>query len=154
MAEPLPTRDEINVFDSLDERCAVEHFLGKSLVEAEALFRENFLYYQEDLMFMGARAFCFYVRAAINFLRDPESQAGCDDVSIFLTDVEFRLDWCDAGDDVSPSIPAIREGMEQIISQWDRYGCDSAIIVENYGDVRRRCLALLERLRNFRPATS
>ena len=39
----LPTAEEINVFDSLDERHAVEVFLGKDLEQAEALFRENFL---------------------------------------------------------------------------------------------------------------
>lgn len=58
---PLPTRQDINVHDSLDERSACEHFLGKSLLEAETLFRENSLYYQEDLMFMGASAFRFYL---------------------------------------------------------------------------------------------
>lgn len=39
----LPTCREINVYDSLDERSACEHFLGKTLEEAEALFRENSL---------------------------------------------------------------------------------------------------------------
>lgn len=37
-----PTEQEINVFDSLDERCAVRSFLGKDADQAQALFRENF----------------------------------------------------------------------------------------------------------------
>jgi hypothetical protein len=41
----LPTRDDINVHDSLDERSACEHFFGKTLEGAETLFRENSLYY-------------------------------------------------------------------------------------------------------------
>lgn len=59
----LPTAEELNPYDDLDGRVACRHFLGKSLAEAEALFRENEIYYQEDLMWMGAKAFCFYVQA-------------------------------------------------------------------------------------------
>ena len=67
----IPSHQDINVYDSLDERSACEHFLGKSLDEADALFRENWLYYQEDLMFMGISAFRFYVQAAIRFIQEP-----------------------------------------------------------------------------------
>lgn len=41
----LPSRDEINVHDSLDERSACDSFLGKTLEQAEALFHENSLDY-------------------------------------------------------------------------------------------------------------
>ena len=37
----IPTRDEINIFDSLDEQEACKNFLGKSLDEAEMLFRNS-----------------------------------------------------------------------------------------------------------------
>jgi hypothetical protein len=57
-----PTREEINVYDSLDERVAVERFLGKNLEEAEALFGENLCRYTEDLMWMGPVAFRYYRR--------------------------------------------------------------------------------------------
>jgi hypothetical protein len=53
----LPSAEEINVFDSLDERSAVEHFLGKDLEQAEALFCEDLLCYWEDLMWMGRSHF-------------------------------------------------------------------------------------------------
>ena len=59
----LPTVEEINpIPEDLDGQTAVQNFFGKSLEEAEALFRENSLCYQEDLMFMGASAFRFYVQ--------------------------------------------------------------------------------------------
>lgn len=48
MPMSLPTRQDINVNDSLDERTAYKHFLSKSLTEADALFAENSAYYQED----------------------------------------------------------------------------------------------------------
>jgi hypothetical protein len=88
----LPTREEINVYDSLDERIACEHFLGKTLDEAETLFRENSGYYQEDLMWMGPRAFAFYLDAALSYLR---SDAGAGDdhfVDCLQVILRFRRD--------------------------------------------------------------
>ena len=41
MDSEIPTPSDFNIYDSLDERQALEHFLGKKLSEAEALFREN-----------------------------------------------------------------------------------------------------------------
>ena len=73
---PIPSRSDINVFDTLDERDACEHFLGKNIDEAEALFREDFLCYQEDLMWMGPRAFRYYVHAAINYIHSDAATAG------------------------------------------------------------------------------
>lgn len=88
----LPTRQEINVYDSLDERSACEHFLGKTLEEAEALFRENSLYYQEDLMFMGASAFRFYVQAAINYIQSESAIGDGAIISCFASILEHRLE--------------------------------------------------------------
>jgi hypothetical protein len=89
----LPSRQDINVYDSLDERSACEHFLGKSLDEAEALFRENWLYYQEDLMFMGISAFRFYVQAAIRFIQSDAAAGDSDIVSCFAMILEHRLEY-------------------------------------------------------------
>jgi hypothetical protein len=55
----LPKKDEINVYGSLDEKRATEHFLGKTLEQAKSLFRMNNLCYFEDLMWMGPKAFNF-----------------------------------------------------------------------------------------------
>jgi hypothetical protein len=88
----LPTREEINVFDSLDERSACEHFLGKSLDEACEMFRAGFSGYQEDLMWMGPVAFRYYVEAAVRYV---ESDAAKGDFAVpvfFGSVIRFRLD--------------------------------------------------------------
>src|SRR4051812_35031904 len=92
-AMTLPTRQDINVHDSLDERSACEHFLGKSLHDAEALFRENSLYYQEDLMFMGPVAFRFYVQAAISYIQSDAASGDSAIVSCFAAILEYRLEY-------------------------------------------------------------
>jgi len=141
MSTRLPTAEEINVFDSLDERHAVEVFLGKDLEQAEALFRENFLYYQEDLMFMGPKAFAFYVPAAIRYLLSAASSGDSDAANTFCGLVEFRLDH--EPDAIAPVGPLIREGLLGMLGDFGRYGCDEAI----YGDLAERYSALLSRLK-------
>jgi hypothetical protein len=54
--------------EDLDERHAVKMFLGKTPEEAEAMFRRNFLFYQEDLTYMRHEAFRFYLLPAIKYL--------------------------------------------------------------------------------------
>jgi hypothetical protein len=134
----LPSAEEINVFDSLDERTAVEHFLGRDLEQAEALFREDL--YWEDLMWMGPIAFRFYVSAAINYLLSDEAENDAYAASSFCSLIGFRLDHKPA--DVVPVGPVIREGIIGVLKDFDRYGPDIAI----FGDVAGRYRALLSRL--------
>lgn len=140
MANRLPTAEEINVFDSLDERHAVEVFLGKDLEQAQALFRENFLYYQEDLMFMGPKAFAFYVPAAIGYLLSADSDGDALAANSFCCLVEFLLDH--APTQIAPVGSIIREGILGMLERFERYGCDDG----TYGDVSARYQTLLLRL--------
>ena len=87
----LPTPDEINPFDDLDGRAALEAFLGKSLAEAEAMFREEPLSKLEDLAWMGSRAFDFYAPAAIRAVIDDPDGIDLDSVRALLTAIESRL---------------------------------------------------------------
>ena len=136
----LPTAEEINVFDSLDEQDAVKHFLGKDLEQAEALFHENFLCYQEDLMWMGPKAFAFYVTAAIRYLLSAKSDGDSDAANTFCGLVEFRLDYEPAA--IGPVRPILHACILGMLQDFDRYGCDGAI----YGDLTARYRALLLRL--------
>ena len=85
----LPTAREINpIPEDLDGECAERHFLGKSLEEAEALFREASITYQEDLMFMGVSAFRFYVHAAISYIQSESATGDPDIISAFASIIE------------------------------------------------------------------
>ena len=129
-ASALPTRDDINVFDSLDERCACEHFLGKNLDEAEALFRSGFSYYGEDLMWMGPRAFRYYVQAAIRYLRSEHAVGDSDAVDSIATTFEFRLD--DESDELRPVAAKLAETCRYVFDNFATFDCDESI----YGDLR------------------
>jgi hypothetical protein len=54
----VPTKqDWANPYGGLDIKYAREHFFGKTLEEAEKLFVENSLWYQEDIMWMPSIPF-------------------------------------------------------------------------------------------------
>ena len=90
---PLPTAQEINPFDDLDGQCAEQHFLGKSLEEAEALFRESSITYQEDLMFIGPIAFRFYIHAALNYIRSDAATGDLDIINCLAGILQHRLEF-------------------------------------------------------------
>ena len=63
MMNPLPRKEDINVYDSLDERSAVREFYGKT---REQIFKElidGYQYLQESLAFMGPVGFAYYAPA-------------------------------------------------------------------------------------------
>jgi hypothetical protein len=132
----LPSRQDINVHNSLDEQTACEHFFGKSLKEAEALFRENSLHYQEDLMFMGARGFRFYVEAAIDYIQSPSASGDSDMVNCFAGLLEYRLKY--EADELRPIAEKLASICGYILDHYDRF----EVIPEIYGDLRPHFIAL------------
>ncbi len=145
---PLPTREDINVFDSLDERCACDHFLGKNMDEAQALFSDNFLRYQEDLVFMGPRAFRFYVHAAMQYLMSPDASGDGDAANSFAGLLEFRLEH--ERNEVQPVAGELARICNYLFENISRFECEPSI----YGDVGARYAALnsaLEQLATTQP---
>ena len=128
----LPTRQDINLHDSLDERHACKIFLGKSIEEAEALFRENALFYHEDLMWMGPVAFRFYVGAAIRYIQSEAASGDSDAVNSFAGVLELRLEH------ESVELVSIAEQLAAIcgfiVEHYERFD----LTPEIYGDVRGR----------------
>ncbi len=116
---PPPAAAEINVHDSLDERWALEVFLGKSLSEAEAIFRENDLANLGHLLWMGPKAFCYYVTAAIRYLESDSSAGSADGVNSFLFTLEHRLEF--DRDGIAPAFPALRDAVRYILDHWEKF---------------------------------
>lgn len=134
----LPTANEINVYGSLDEIVASDHFLGKSLSEAESLFRENSLYYQEDLMWMGPRAFQLYLPAATNYLRSSDASGDDHMIDSLYEIVIFRLNQ----DEFSLAIDPVNEMIDYIIKNYDKF----EVYEEVYGDLKAKYVQLREQL--------
>jgi hypothetical protein len=121
----LPSFSDINVHDSLDERCAVGHFLGKTLEQAEELFRECAMTYQEDLQHMGPVAFRFYIPAYVNYLRSAASSGDSYAVVAFASLVRNR--WESEPEELKPERELLADACRTVLAEWDRFGVDEAI---------------------------
>jgi hypothetical protein len=129
---PLPTRQEICPHDDLDGRVACEHFLGRSLEEAEALFRASSMYYQEDFMWMGAVAFRFYLPAVVQFVRSEAATDDSDFIAHFAGTLEFRLEH--ESQELQPAAEQLVILCGYVVEHWSRFERGA----KAYGDVRAR----------------
>jgi hypothetical protein len=132
----LPTAKEIDPYDSLDGQVACKNFLGKSLDEAEVLFRENSLRYQEDLMWMGPVAFRFYVTAVIRYIQSEAAAGDYDIINCFVGLLEFRQEHESA--ELAPIANQLASICGYIIEQYERF--DPRQEVD--GDLRARAQGL------------
>ena len=114
----LPTERDINRDDCLDGRVARDHFLGKTVEEAELLFRENSFYYQEDLLFMGPVAFRYYLPAVVAYLRSDHSADDDLIVSGLYGLIESRLDH----EGRSIVTDHVHELVDYVIANFDKFG--------------------------------
>jgi hypothetical protein len=79
---------------TLDTTSAHKNFFGKSLEEAEKMFGENSLLYQEDIMWMPFIPCCYYLQAYSHYLLSDASARDSHGASCYIT----LIDWL--GDDV------------------------------------------------------
>ena len=136
----LPTEVEINpIQGDLDGRCAVKNFLGKDLGQAEQMFREASLVYQEDLMFMGPAAFRFYVQAAISYIKSKAAAGDSDLINCFAGILEFRLEF--EADELVSVAEMLASVCGFIVHDYDSFD----LIPEVYGDLRPRYESLQKR---------
>lgn len=117
---PIPKEQEINPFpEDLDGQAAVRNFLGKSVDDAELMFREQSDFYGEDLMFMGPVAFRYYIPAACRYVRsqlpDRFPLMFCD----FACTVQSRLEF--EPDELKPVATELAEVCADILSRCTRF---------------------------------
>lgn len=74
----------------LDCESAYKQFAGKTREEAMAMFADNALLYQEDVMFMPKRCFGFYIIAYADYLTSELSLFEDAGASCFVGIVEIR----------------------------------------------------------------
>jgi hypothetical protein len=138
----LPTKEEINVYNSLDEITACEHFFNKTLDQAEALFREDSSYYQEDLMWMGPRAFRFYLQAVINYLQSDDSTGDDHLIDCLYEIVVFRS----TEEGFLSAVDRINEMVDYVINNYGKFDVNRDI----YGDLKEKYRQLQNRLKDMK----
>ena len=76
-------------------------------------------------MWMGPRAFCFYVDAAIAYLLGPAANGDSGAVSCFCGVVEFQLD--NNGEALASAHGRLHHAIQAILKDFQRYDCDPQI---------------------------
>ncbi|MFO1523571.1 MAG: hypothetical protein U1G05_16370, partial [Kiritimatiellia bacterium] len=118
-----------------DEAYGHEHFFGKTLPEARALFVENALRYQEDIMFMPTPCFYFYAHAYIDYLMSEESRGDSDGASCFFGIAEIRASEISCAPDELQT--RIRDLIRHLGEHQDWYDAEPEV----YGSFRARAEA-------------
>jgi hypothetical protein len=82
----IPSETDWGAIDGrdLDAQWAFKTFLGKSFDEAEAMFQNNALHYQEDLQSMPAVPFNYYAPALVKYVTSERAKGDSDGASSFL----------------------------------------------------------------------
>jgi len=95
----LPKHDDFVTHGCLDDESAFRKFGGKSVEQVRDLLEDNYLYYQEPFMWMGAVAFCFYIDAMLGYIKSqtfdrklPDFEFIVDEARMFISICEFRID--------------------------------------------------------------
>jgi len=138
----IPTLLEISPSNGLDldEKEAVAHFLGKDVLEAEALFRDNFVHYSNDLHWMGPVAFGYYFPAFASYLNSAESAGYGDVVNSLLVLLEIRMN-----SDAASLIPVKDKllcCLDYCIDNYSKFEVNADV----YGDLKGKLVELKTRL--------
>ena len=123
----IPAAKDICVYGGIDEACALKNFLGKSIAEAESLFRDNALKYTEDLLWMGPVAFRFYIHAAINYVQSEHATGDCDIINCLAGTLSFWHEHYPA--ELVPCASVLADFCGTVLEQFDRFDADPEIYV-------------------------
>jgi hypothetical protein len=136
-SQTIPRREDIDVYHSLDEASACKRFLGKSLDEAEALFRDEFFNSQEDLMWMGPVAFRYYIHAAIRYIQSDDAAGDSCSISFLASTLSFWLKHYLS--ELQPVAESLVVFCSSVVQNFDRVDADP----EFCGDLRSDYSALV-----------
>jgi len=114
----LPSASDFNIHNSLDEIRACEHFLGKTIAEAERLLAEAPHYYDEDFIHMGPKAFDFYMQAAINCVKVATDD---DVIRAMRAAISTRFEI----NDLTLGTERVLEMINYIVEHFDQFGPDA-----------------------------
>ncbi len=126
----------------LDAKAAYERFNGASLDQAFALISDDALNREEDLMFMPAICFRYYLPAYLSYLVSDAAKGDSDGASCIFGLIDNRLD------DLSVDPALLRRTAETITYIGERqewYDADEAI----YGSFRHKAKLLIRKLSNW-----
>ena len=113
----------------LDANWAFEQFCGKTFQEAESMFKQSAIYYQEGLQSMPAIPFNFYAPALASYIESNDAEGDSDGASTFLHMISWILK--NHHEIISKETKEILlKAAQKVASNQQYYGAD----IEIYGE--------------------
>lgn len=138
----IPTKKDINPTPgNLDELTALKHFHGKSQSEAANLFFECPTYYEEDLKWMGSKAFAFYFPSMEPYLLSEASEDDSDIINALANTLQIRLKQ-DPQSIKGCLVPALRI-LDYISENMQKFNVDPTI----YGNITVKLSNIINQIR-------
>lgn len=92
MNDNIPGMSElVDVPEDMDAKYVIRHFYGKTIEEASELFFLHPYYYEEDLLWMGVKAYFYYIHSIKKHLQSDEGKYDDVFISNVLGTIEHRL---------------------------------------------------------------
>lgn len=134
MCTELPTESDFVVYGDLDEKSACRKLLGKSTDEVRSMLEDDFIQIQEDFMFMGPAAFCYYIDAMIDYIT---SSYDSDESRTYHEICRHRLGERTA-DRMRPCAKKVADSLDWVAKQMLADEAEGAKLVEQTRDAYRR----------------
>ncbi len=128
---------------TLDEKEAVDHFLGKTLDEAKQLFIENDLYYAGDFMWMGKKAFQYYFPACIDYFMSKDPNTSSDILNHFVSLIKFKIEY--EIETIKLCKSMLLNVLEYCEHNYSKFDIDIGI----YGDLKSEVSEILELIKKL-----
>ena len=142
---PIPSyEDHIHCLEGED---AWQNFQGKDLGAAERMFLEAPYAYQEDFMWMGTPAFCYYFLIVDRYIRSIVSTAELDDNCVWILSACIGMHFDCGGrlgsireEVVSLCDYVLRESHRFVYPAHDSHVQDRLEIEQRYAELREKAL--------------
>ena len=142
----VPTAAELNPSADPKGGAAEQHFLGKTVDEAVKQFEDDSKGSAEDLMWMGPRAFVYYLPAAIQYLQSDAAVMDFRAPTLVRLAIEHQLDEDPVA--IADALPIIKTFSAYVIWNGKRFSDESDEIIDlesDYGETLQRAIAELQK---------
>ena len=92
-------------------------------------------------MWMGPKAFCYYVESAIQYVKSPDADGDSDIINCMNGNINFRLEY-DKSESIVRVADRLVEFCNYVLENWDWFQVDRGI----YGDLQSEYRLLLEKI--------
>ncbi len=132
MTDTIPSYLDISPSNglSLDEKSAAKHFLGKSEVSASVMIAENAMYYLEYFKYMGAKAFAYYLKSILLYLKSDKNDFDPDVLFSLIQTIQLRINHDKTS--ILMAAESINQLMSYLYENYDKFDIESDI----HGDLR------------------